>query len=154
MVARKLLGLALFVVGLLWASGMAWVHVVMTGITEPVLPLPLHLFLGFIGPALLIVGSLLVIAAWHIRTGIALCVGACVLLTWWIGPDSIGSVIDLFRPLPPLQAPMTALNYFVAFGLVAFIITADVLAGILLWSIIKPSNKSLEPTAGRSDADV
>jgi hypothetical protein len=151
MLSRKLIGLALFVMGLLWACGMAWVHIVMTGITEPVLPLPLHLFLGFIGPALLIVGSLLVIAAWHIRVGIALCTGACVLLTWWIAPDSILSVIDLFRPLPPLQAPMTALNYFVAFGLVAFIITADVLAGILLWRIIKPSNQSLQPTAGRSD---
>jgi hypothetical protein len=151
MVARKLLGLALFVLGLLWAFGMAWVHIVMTGITEPVLPLPLHLFLGFIGPALLIFGSLLVIAAWHIRIGVAFCTGACVLLTWWIAPDSILSVIDLFRPLPPLQAPTTALNYFVAFGLVAFIIAADILTAILVWRTIKPSNRALQPTAGQRD---
>jgi len=151
MVSRKFIGLVLFVLGLLWALGMAWVHIVMTGITEPVLPLPLHLFLGFIGPALLIVGSLLVIAVWHIRIGTAFCTIACVLLTWWIGPDSVLSVIDLFRPLPPLQAPMTALNYVVAFGLVTFIIAADILTGILLWRTIKPSNQSLQPTAGRSD---
>ncbi len=114
MVSRKLIGLVLFVLGLLWALGMAWVHIVMTGITEPVLPLPLHLFLGFIGPALLIVGSLLVIAVWHIRIGIAFCTIACVLLTWWIGPDSVLSVIDIgvasrtsnhsMKPTAPLRS--------------------------------------------------
>src|SRR2546421_8633552 len=106
MVKRKLLALLLFVLGTLWTLAFAWFHLVMSGITEPVLPLPIHLFVGFVGPALLIVGSTLAIADWHGRFGAVCCIIACALLTYFLGSDIIETYLQpALHPNNAIQSP-------------------------------------------------
>jgi hypothetical protein len=97
---------------------MAWFHLVMSTITDPVLPLPLHFFLGFSGPGILITGSTLVMAMWHSQLGSILVLAACALLTWMIAPDCIS---DFIRPMRPLEAPR---SYLVLAILLSFVILA------------------------------
>ena len=98
----KLLGLWLFAVGVLWTFGFVWFHLSMMTMTEPVLPLPLALAIGFAGPFILIVGATLLIALWHTRIGSIRVLLTCAWLTWAIAPDCISGNI---RPRQPLEAP-------------------------------------------------
>jgi hypothetical protein len=89
MVFTKALALWLFAIGTAWALAMAWVHLVMTGFTESILPLPLTFLSLFSGPAVLIIGSTLVMAMWHSRLGSILILAACAWLTVLLGPDCL-----------------------------------------------------------------
>lgn len=149
---RKLLGLLLFILGTLWALAFAWFHVVMSGITEPVLPLAIHLFVGFIGPALLIVGSTLAIVDWHSLFGAVSCIVACALLTWFLGGDIIQTCFQpVLHPNNAIQSPYTLGTSIAVAAEGMFFLVADVVAILLLRSILKRSNQSLQPTAGCSD---
>src|SRR2546422_450335 len=77
MIITKALGLWLFVVGVFWTFGFVWFHLSMMTITEPVLPLPLHLAIAFSGPAVLIVGSTMIMALWHTRIAVVLVLVRC-----------------------------------------------------------------------------
>ncbi len=154
MVKRKLLALLLFVVGTLWALAFAWFHLVMSGITEPVLPLPIHLFVAFIGPAILIVGSTLAIGGWHSRFGAVCCIAACMLLTYFLGSDILGTYLQpVLHSNNAIQSPYTLGTSVAVVAEATFFIVADV-AAILLLRATKPSNQPLQPTAGRRDAHI
>jgi hypothetical protein len=154
MVKRKLIALLLFGLGTFWALVFAWFHVVMSGIAETVLPLPIHLFIGFIGPALLIVGSVLAIAGWHARFGAICCIIACALLTYFLGGDILETYLQpVLHPNNAIQSPYTLGTSIAVAAEATFFIVADV-AAIALLRGIKPSNQSLEPTAGHRDAHV
>jgi hypothetical protein len=116
----KALGLLLFIVALIWAFGFVWLHLTMTGFTDPVLPLPLHLALGFAGPFALVVGSTLLMALWHPRLGAIIALLACTWLTWQLAPDCLMGVIE---PRRPLQAPKP---YVALFTVLAFVAIADI----------------------------
>src|SRR2546430_7931785 len=122
----KALGLWLFVVALVWAFGFVWLHLTMTGFTEPVLPLPLHLALGFVGPFVLVIGSALLMAAWHPRLGSILSLLACAWLTWQLAPDCISGIVE---PRQPLEAPRL---YWPLFTVLGFLILADLGAVLAL----------------------
>ena len=155
MVKRKLLALLLFVLGTLWALFFAWFHLAMSGITDTVLPLPIHLFVGFIGPALLVVGSILAIADWHGRFGAICCIIGCALLTWFLGGDILQTYLQpVLHPNNAIQSPYTFGTFVTVAIESAFFIVADVAAIVLLRTVVKPSNQSLQPTAGRSDAQL
>jgi len=151
-VKRKLPALLLFILGTLWALAFAWFHVVMSGITDTVLPLPIHFFVAFIGPALLIVGSTLAMTGWHARLGAIFCIVACALLTYFLAGDILGTYMQpVLHPNNAIQSPYT-FGASIAVAVEAiFLLVADVTALLLLRST-KRSNQSLEPTAGRRDA--
>jgi hypothetical protein len=142
MVITKALALWLFIVGAVWAFVLAWMDLVMTGITEPIVSLPIFLLIYFSGPLLLIIGSTLVMATWHSRVGTFSILAACAWLTWLIAPD----YIDLFHPKSPLQAPRPYL--FLAI-IAAIVLAADAAAVILFRRVAKPSNQTMQRTAGR-----
>jgi hypothetical protein len=150
-VTRKLLALLLFVLGTLWALAFAWFHVVMSGITDPVLPLPIHFLVGFIGPALLVVGSTLPMADWHPRFGAVCCILACALLTYFLGGEILGTYLQpVLHPNNAIQSPYTLGTSIAVAGEAAFFVVADVTAVVLLRAT-KRSNQSLQSTAGRYD---
>jgi hypothetical protein len=153
-VKRKLLALLLFILGTLWALAFAWFHVVMSGITDTVLPLPIHFFVGFIGPVLLIVGSTLAMAGWHGRLGAIFCIIACALLTYFLGGEILGTYLQpVLHPNNAIQSPYTFGTSIAVAAEATFFVLADVTAVVLLRST-KRSNQSLEPTAGRRDDQI
>jgi hypothetical protein len=87
--------------------------------------------LGFSGPAILIIGSTLVIAVWHGRLGSVLVLAACGLLTWMIAPDCIS---DFVRAKPPLEAPRP---YVILGVLLLFVLLNDAAAILLLRRVWK-----------------
>jgi hypothetical protein len=129
----KVLALWLFIVGVIWALVAAWVNLVMSGISTPIVAYWLLLVIYFTGPLLLVIGAALVMAQWHSRLGTFLIIAACVWLTWLIAPD----YIDLLHPKPPLQAPRP---YLILGILAAFVLAADAAAVILFRRVAKPSN--------------
>jgi hypothetical protein len=141
-VKRKLLALLLFVLGTLWVLAFAWFYLVMSAITEPVLPLPIHLFLGFIGPALLILGSLLAIADWHSRFGAICCIIACGLLTWFLGGDILETYLQpVLHPNNAIRSPYTlGTSVAVALEGASFVI-ADIAAIALLRTVFRHARR-------------
>src|SRR5438874_10595695 len=119
----------------------------MTGFTDRIVPLPVFLVSSFSGPLTLIIGSVLVMAVWHSRLGTFLILAACAWLTWLVLPDYIG----LLHPKPPLEAPRP---YFILGIIAAFVLAADAAAVVLFRRVAKPSNQSLESTAGRRDDQI
>src|SRR2546427_4527108 len=107
MIITKALGLWLFVVGVFWTFGFVWFHLSMMTITEPVLPLPLHLAIAFSGPAVLIVGSTMIMALWHTRIAVVLVLIGCVWFTWEIAPQ----LPDIWREAPHLDSRLSRLEY-------------------------------------------
>jgi hypothetical protein len=145
--ATKALGLWLFIVAIVWTFGFVWMHLTMTGFTDTVLPLPLHLALGFAGPFVLIVASALLMTAWHPQLGSILALVACAWLTYQLGPDCVLSIVE---PRQPLQAPKL---YWPLFSILTFLVLADLggCAGLPLcsqnhltkrWSELPPSGRS------------
>ena len=143
----KALALWLFIVGVIWALVAAWVNLVMGGISTPIVAYWLLLVIYFTGPLLFITGATLVMASCHARFGTLLILPACAWLTWLVAPD----YIDLLHPKPPLQAPRP---YLILAIIAALVVAADTAAVILFRRVAKPSNQSLEPTAGRCDDHV
>ena len=143
----KALALWLFIVGVVWALVIAWVDLVMTGFTDRIVSLPVFLVSSFSGPLILIIASLLVMIAWHSRLGTFLILAACAWLTWLVLPDYIG----LLHPKPPLEATRP---YFILGIIAAFVLAADAAAVVLFRRVAKPSNQSLESTAGRRDDQI
>jgi hypothetical protein len=134
----KALALWLFVVGVIWALVMAWVDLVMTGITDRTVSLPVFLILFFSGPLILIIGSVLVIARWRSRLGTFLILVACAWLTWSIAPD----FIVRFHPKPPLEAPRP----YLFLGLIAAVVlAADGAAVTLFRRVTKACNQATRP---------
>jgi hypothetical protein len=147
MMITKALALWLFIVGVVWAFVTAWIDLVMTGFTDRIVSLPVFLISSFSGPLILVTGSLLVMAMWHGRLGTFLILAACAWLTWLLLPDYTG----LLRPKPPLEAPRP---YLILALIAAFVLAADAAAVILFRRVAKPSNQSLQPTAGRRTESV
>ena len=144
MVITKALALWLFIVGVIWALVAAWINLLMSGISTPIVSYWLLLVIYFTAPFILIVGATLVMARWHSRIGTFLILAACAWLTWLVAPD----YIDLLHPKPPLQAPRP----YLFLGIIAvFVLAADAAAVILFRRVAKPSNQALQPTAGRSN---
>jgi hypothetical protein len=143
----KALALWLFIVGVIWALVAAWVNLVMSGISTPIVAYWLLLVIYFTGPLLLVTGATLVMASYHARFGTLLILPACAWLTWLVAPD----YIDLLHPKPPLQAPSP---YLILAIIAALVVAADTTAVILFRRVTKPSNQSQEPTAGRRDAHI
>jgi hypothetical protein len=141
MVVTRTLAAGLFVVGIIWALVMAWIHLVMTGFTEPTLPLPIHFFGLFFGPAVLTIGSTSVMAMWHARLGSILVLAACAWLTWIVAPDCISAFI---QPRLPLEAPKPFLILAI---LLAVVVATDVAAILMFRRATRASNKSLQPNA-------
>ena len=134
----NLLALVLFVLGTLWALAFAWFHLVMSAITESLLPLPIHLFVGFIGPGLLIVGSTLAIADWHSRFGAICCVVACALLTWFLGGEILQTYLQpVLHPNNAIQSPYTFGTSVVVAVEGASFLVADIASIVLLRIVFK-----------------
>ena len=146
MVKRKLLALVLCVLGTLWALAFAWFHVVMSGITDPVLPLPIHFFVGFIGPALLIIGATLVMGGWRVRFGAICCIIACALLTYFLGSDILGTYLQpILHQNNAIQSPYTLGTTLSVAAEATFFVVADVIAVALLRATQR-SNQAMERT--------
>ena len=129
----KTLGLWLFVVGVFWTFGFVWFHLSMMTITEPVMPLPLHLAVAFAGPAMLIIGSTMVMALWHTRIAIILILVGCAWFTWEIAPQ----LPDIWREPAHLEPPVTSLEYAVLISLGVIMLLADTAALVLLRCVYK-----------------
>jgi len=146
MVITKALALWLFIVGVIWAFVAAWINLVMSGISTPIVSYWMLLVIYFSAPFILILGATLVMARWHSRIGTFLILAACAWLTWMIAPD----YLDLLHPKPPLQAPRP----YLFLGVIAvFVLAADAAAVILFRRVARPSNQTMQPTAGRSGAN-
>jgi len=146
MVSTKALALWLLIVGVIWAFVAAWINLVMSGISTPIVSYWLLLVIYFSAPFILILGATLVMARWHSRIGTFLILAACAWLTWMIAPD----YLDLLHPKPPLQAPRP----YLFLGVIAvFVLAADAAAVILFRRVARPSNQTMQPTAGRSGAN-
>jgi len=146
MVSTKALALWLFIVGVIWAFVAAWINLVMSGISTPIVSYWLLLVIYFSAPFILILGATLVMARWHSCIGTFLILAACAWLTWLIAPD----YLDLLHPKPPLQAPRP----YLFLGVIAvFVLAADAAAVILFRRVARPSNQTMQPTAGRSGAN-
>ncbi len=114
------------------------------------LPLPIHLFVGFVGPTLLVIGSTLGIAGWHARFGAICCIVACALLTYFVGGDILGTYLQpAFHPNNAIQSPYTLGTSVAVAAVATFFMVADV-AAIALLRTTKPSNQAMQRTAGRS----
>ena|SRR5205823_346085 len=116
----KALSVYLILVGSIWALGIIWMYLV-SGISEPmwitVIPFA-GLFL--IWPLMLIVGSILVLGAWHAKAGAILTMIGCAILTVFAAYQSIQDlhvqplqvkppyVIDVFLALVTLLADFAA----------------------------------------------
>jgi hypothetical protein len=121
----------------------------MSGITDPVLPLPIHFFVAFIGPALLIVGSTLAMADWHPYFGAICCILACALLTYFLGSDILATYLQpVLHPNNAIQSPYTLGTSIAVAAEATFFVAADI-AAVALLRATKRSNQSLEPTAAR-----
>jgi hypothetical protein len=142
MVSTRLLGIWLLFIGILWVLIASWVLLVMSGFSVPAITLPLLFVLYYCAPVVLIIGSSLVIAGRYPRVGIVLALIACAYLTYLIAPD----YIDLLYPKRPLEAPRPCL--FLAI-VAAVVLATDAVAVILFRRLTKPSNQTLQPTAGR-----
>ena len=150
MVKRKPIAASLIVLGVIWLIAAAWIHLTMTAITEPVLPLPAYFGFLFGPPFLLILGAVV----WLMRASriaAICCLAACALLIWSLGSEWFSMVLGFFRAPQPLQPPRDIIDYIVATVIGVFIICTAIAAVALLRSLIRPSNQSLQPTAGRSD---
>jgi hypothetical protein len=153
MVNRKPIAALLIVLGVIWLIAAAWIHLTMTAITEPVLPLPAYFALAFVPPFLLII-SAIVLFERASRVATICCLAASALLIWWLVPAWFDMVLGFYRALTPLQPSHDVVDYIVAALMAVFIICTGIAAVALLRSLIKPSNQSLEPTAGRHDAHI
>jgi hypothetical protein len=142
MVITKALALCLFIVGVIWAVVAAWINLVMSAISTPIVSYWLLLIIYFTPPLILILGSTFVMIRWHSRLGTFLILAACAWLTWSIAPD----YIDLLHPKPPLQAPRP----YLFLGIIAAVVlAADAAAVVLFRRVAKPSNQAMQPTADR-----
>ena len=121
----RTLATALVSVGLLWALVAAYVFLVMSGMSLPIYPLPIILLLYFGGPAVLVVGSAIVMYSRHRMLGSIAALAACVWLTILVGPDLIAT----FLPREPLQS-RPPYELFACLGII--ILLADSAAVVLL----------------------
>jgi hypothetical protein len=149
-VKRKPIAALLIVLGIIWLIAAAWIHLTMTAITEPVLPLPAYFALAFVPPFVLII-SAVVLFEHASRIAAICCLAACALLIWWLAPAWFDMVLGFFRVPQPLQPSHDIVDFVVAAVLAVFIICTAVAAVALVRSLVKPSNQPLQPTAGRSD---
>jgi hypothetical protein len=127
----KALALWLFTVGVIWALVAAWINLVMSGISTPIVSYWLLLIIYFAAPFILIIGSTLVMARWHSRVGIFMILAACAWLTWEVGPDCVSGLV---RPRQPLEAPKP---YMILFAILVFLLLADLAAVVLFRRVRK-----------------
>jgi hypothetical protein len=110
----------------------------MSGITEPVLPFPIHLVVGFVGPALLFVGSTLAIAGWHSRFGAICGIAACALLTYFLASDILQTYLQpVLHPNNAIQSPYTVGTSVAVAIEGAFFVVADTAAIALLRAVFR-----------------
>ena len=99
---RSSISIFLLVVGLVWAAVVFWFFVMAGGGGQLNLAYISKMLLFFswlfIGPLLLIVGSVLLLGT-HQRAGSVLSLIACIILTLMVGYQTISSVHDLGDPL-------------------------------------------------------
>jgi len=145
----KALGLCLFIVAILWAFAFVWIHLTMTSMTDVITPLPFYFGLGFGGPLVLVIGSTLLMAVWHPRFASVLALVACAWLTSEFAPAGYGFLMEARRSPDAPKA-----YYVIAAVLLLYVVLSDVAAVLAFVMSAKPSNKSLEPTAGRRDAQI
>ena len=147
---RKLIAICVIVLGTIWLAAAAWIHLTMTAITEPALLLPAYFALLF-GPPVVLIASAVVLLFRASRIAAICCLAACALLIWSLTPEWFSMVIDLFRAPAPLRPAHNVTDYLIAAAIAVFIACMSIAGLALLRSLIKPSNQSLQPTAGRSD---
>lgn len=81
----RLLAVSLCLVAIAWALCAASIHLALASMTEPILPLPLHLTVYFAGPAMLLAGCVLILFGRVKRLGTIFVLLACAWLTWLVG---------------------------------------------------------------------
>jgi len=119
----KALGLWLFIVALLWAFAFVWIHLTMTSMTDIITPLPLYFGLGFGGPLLLVLGSTLLMAAWHTRLASILLLLGCAWLTWEFVPSSVEFFIEARKSADAPKA-----YYLISVLLLLYVLFTDIAA--------------------------
>jgi hypothetical protein len=144
MVSTRLLATWLFVVGIAWLLIAVWVMLVMSGISTPAVAVWSLFVLYYASPFALITGATLVFARRYSRVGLVLALLACAWLTWIIGSD--------LWPREPENDAIAPMHYdWLSVTLALIVILTDA-AVIAMWRAPEPSNQSMQPTAGRSDA--
>jgi hypothetical protein len=139
MVKRAPIAALLIVLGMIWLITAAWIHLAMTAITEPVLPLPAYLSVLF-GPPFLLIISAVVLFVHASRIAAVCCLAACALLLCTLVPECFSMVLELFHAPQPLRPEHDILDYIVAAVMAVFVIGTAIAAVALLRSLIKPSN--------------
>jgi hypothetical protein len=93
----KILSICLILAGTFWALLALSVHLIMSGIAEPV-SLPAVLFALFIGPLLLVAGPIFPLIGWHAKLGVMITIAGCAVITAYV----IYALTGLFH-VQPLQ---------------------------------------------------
>jgi hypothetical protein len=124
----------LMLVGVLWALGIGYMFLVLSGIAELISTGYALVYFGAlsIGPALLLVGPIFVLQGARPRLGAALASIGCIILTVLAGDEFSG----LFHR-DPLQAPPSYVFYFC---LVAATLLTDLGAVLLFLSSSHPNH--------------
>jgi hypothetical protein len=88
----KLLSIYFIALGIAWALVAIWIHLVMTGITEPISTVSVFLYFSamLIGPVLLIAGAIAVLTGRHARIGAILTLVGCAILTAYVAYGATG----------------------------------------------------------------
>ena len=144
MVRSRLAAGWLLFVGIAWLLIAAWIILVMSGISTPVVAVWLLLAMFFAGPIALITGSSLVMARRRGRMGRLLASFACGWLTWIVTSD--------YWPRTPENDAIAAVQYDWLFTALAIIVIISNAAVIAMWLAPQPSDQAMQPTAGRSEA--
>jgi fucose 4-O-acetylase-like acetyltransferase len=145
MVSTRLLASWLLLIGIIWVLAASWTFLALSGISVPIVSLPLLLLLYYGAPLVLIFGSSLVLARRSPRVGAILAVVACAYLSYLLAPE----YISFLQPKPPLEAPRPYI-FFAVLGLM--LIVTDAAAVTMAVRIAKASNQAMQRTAPRSDA--
>jgi hypothetical protein len=100
----KVLSICLILVGFVWALGVGWMFLVLSGIAEPIsfVTTSLYYMKLLVGPMLLIVGPILVLNGSQAKLGAVLTMIGCAILTVLVGYNTIG---DFHTPLLQAKPP-------------------------------------------------
>jgi hypothetical protein len=97
----KAFAICLMLVGIVWALGVGWMYLVLSGIAEPisVFTTSFYYIQMLVGPILLIIGSIFILTGSHSKAGVIFTMIGCAILTALV---AYNTVQDLHPK--PLQA--------------------------------------------------
>jgi hypothetical protein len=106
---RSSISIFLLVVALVWAAAVSWFFVMVGGASNPAYIAKALLWFSwlFVGPLLLVVGTIVMLTSTHQKVGSILSVVACFILTVMVGYQTLSMLHDAANPLiakPPYAA--------------------------------------------------